>query len=721
MKAVLQDMKSGELSVGEVPAPALQSAGVLVRVHRSLISLGTERAIIALAKKGPLGKAQDRPDLVRKVMNRAKQEGLWNTYQVVKNLISSPIPLGYSCAGEVVAVGRDAEEFQVGDRVACAGLNFANHAEVNYIPRNLAVRLPEGVSYESGSFVAIGAIAMQGVRLAELELGELVVVLGLGLVGQVALQLARAAGAVVIAHDLDPAKVVLARELGAHHAVGDPTELALLTQRLSDGHGADAVLVCAATKSDGPMRQAAEISRLRGRVIVVGDVGMQLERRPFFEKEVKVVVSRSYGPGRYDPAYEVRGVDYPLPYVRWTERRNMSSFVDLIARGEVKVEPLITQRFPIAEAERAYDIVTGEDKTPAIAIVLEYNSSGPPVSRVSLSAIAKAQRADTIGLGVIGAGQFAKGILLPQFLKHRQVRFVGVCTVSGLTSKHAAERYGASYCTSDPAEVLADPSVNAVVIATRHDQHAALTRDAIRAGKAVFLEKPLATNRAGLAEVETAIQEMGGARLMVGFNRRFSPLAIRCREFLRARPGPIHLTYRVNAGRLPPDSWALDPVAGGGRIVGEACHFVDLACFLTGTIPQRVFAEGVAQRGERVVDRDAVVINLRMADGSVAVIHYLANGDTSVAKEYFEAAGGGRTAVLENYRALSLHADNKRRRHRLLNQAKGHAEEVAAFLDAVASGGQMPIDLETLLAVTRTTFLIEESLSAGVPLELSSP
>lgn len=718
MRAVLQDMKSGRLVVGEVPPPALQPGGILVRVKRSLISLGTERAIIALAQKGPLGKAKDRPDLARKVMNRAKQEGLWSTYQVVRNLISSPIPLGYSCAGEVVEVGRDAEEFRVGDQVACAGLNFANHAEVDYVPRNLAVPIPEGVSHDAASFVAIGAIAMQGVRLAELELGEIVVVLGLGLVGQVALQLARATGARVVAYDPDPAKLELARGMGAHHTARNPGEFAALVQGLTGGHGADAVLVCAASKSDGPIRQAVEISRLKGRVVVVGDVGLQLERRPLFEKEVRLVVSRSYGPGRYDPAYEVRGVDYPLPYVRWTERRNMSAFLDLLSRDAVTVAPLITQRFPISQAEQAYEIVTGRHRVPAIAIVLDYPDAGSGATRVPLPRPRPAKAGDTLRLGVIGAGQFAKGILLPQFLKQPGVRFEAVCTVSGLTSRHAADRYGARYCTSDAAEILNDAAIDAVVIATRHDQHGALVRDAIRAGKAVFVEKPLALSPAELDQVEAAVRDAGGARLMVGFNRRFSPLAVACRDFLRERPGPMHLLYRVNAGALPADSWVLDPVAGGGRIVGEACHFVDLACFLAGAMPERVFAEGLFQAREQVVDREAVAITLRLSGGSVAVIHYLANGDTSVPKEYFEVSSRGRSAILDNYRTLMLHAGNRRRRRRLLNQAKGHGEEVAAFVQAVTRGEPMPIDLETLVAVTRTTFLIQESLRTGMPLEL---
>jgi predicted dehydrogenase len=716
MKAVLQDMKSGALSVGDVPPPALQRGGILVQVTRSIISLGTERSIIALAKKGPIGEAQDRPDLARKVLNRARQEGLWNTYQVVKNLLASPIPLGYSCAGRVLAVGGDVSEFRVGDRVACAGLGFANHAEVNYVPRNLATRIPDGVSDDEAAFVAIASIAMHGLRLAEPTLGESVLVLGLGLVGQITVQLARAAGATVIGFDPDPAKVEMARRFGAHIASTSARELLRQIRDATDGHGVDAVLICAAAKSDKPLKLAAQASRLRGRVISVGDVPLNLERRAFFEKEIEVRVSRSYGPGRYDPAYEVRGIDYPLAYVRWTERRNMSAFLGLLAQRTIDLTTLITHRFEIGRAESAYEVVTGEEGKRALAIVLEYPAPDTTVPAPAIhlrnghSPVAGAR----VRLGAIGAGQFAKGILLPEFRKHRDVEFVGVCTASGLTSRVPAERYGAHYATSDAAEILADEKINAVVIATRHDQHADLVAAAIRAGKAVFCEKPLASTSAGLDSVIEALNSAPSApRLLTGFNRRFSPLAHEMREFIGG--GSQSILYRVNAGPVQPDNWVIDPVSGGGRIVGEVCHFVDFACFLSRSIPVRVYAEHVAAPAERIADRESVSVTVSFANGSVAVIQYVTCGDTSVAKERVEVAAGGRTAVLENFRTLSMHDDNRTRRRRLMNQQKGHAEEVEAFVRAIASGSAMPIDLEVQLAVTRATFAIETSLATRMP------
>ena len=719
MKAVLQNMKSGVLKVEDVPAPALRRGGILVRVQRSLISLGTERAVIALAKKGPLGKAQDRPDLVRKVLNKAQQEGLWNTYQVVKNLLSSPIPLGYSCAGEVIAVGEEAHEFHVGDRVACAGLNYANHADIDYVPRNLAVPIPNELGYDSACFVTMGAIAMQGVRLAELALGDRVVVMGLGLVGQIAAQIARCAGASVLATDVDPVKTALASKLGAHVTFhGDSKDLGHSVAAFTGGHGADAVLLCAATKSDDLVRLAAELSRLKGRVVVVGDVGLHLDRRAYFEKEVSLVVSRSYGPGRYDPAYEARGIDYPLPYVRWTEQRNMQSFLELCARGDIRLEPLITHRFPIEDAESAYLLVSGERKEPAIAILLEYKSPALETPRVNLKPAPARAFTGELSLGVIGAGQFAKGILLPQFARQRQVRLHAFCTASGYTSRNVAERYGAAFCTSDPDEILNDPAIHAVLVATRHNEHARLTAAALRAGKAVFVEKPLALDEPSLLDVIEAYSS-GSGRLMVGYNRRFSPLIARLKAFFAPVKDPLFVTYRVNAGKLPVDSWVYDPVEGGGRILGEVCHFVDTISYLTGSIPKRVFAETVA--AGTAADRDTVTVTLTMANGAVGCIHYLANGDPSVPKEYVEVYGGERTAILDNFRTLSLHQGNRRRRSRLLNQAKGHAEEVLAFVTSLRNGGPMPIDFTTLAAVTQTTFLIHRSLGVGSPVSCELP
>ena len=720
MKAVTQNLKTGRMQVEEIPPPALRPEGVLVRVRRSLISLGTERAVIELASKGLVGKARQRPDLVSKVLNKARQEGLWSTYKVIRNLIDSPIPLGYSCAGEIIAVGEEATEFRPGDRVACAGLNFANHAEIDYVPRNLAAKLPAGLSYDAACFVTIGAIAMQGVRLANLSLGDKVVVMGLGLVGQVAAQLARCAGATVVATDPDATKTELAQRLGAHHAVPEAL-LAGVVEQVCGGQGADAVIVCAATKSSEPLKRAAALARLKGRVVVVGDVGLDLERRPFFEKEIELVISRSYGPGRYDPAYEVRGIDYPLPYVRWTEQRNMQSFLEMVARSDVDVVPLVTHRYAIADAETAYKVVTGEVHERAIAMLLEYEGSTDPSPRISLPIKAERPLDRPLRLGIIGAGQFAKAVLLPAFAADKRVQIHAVCTASGLTARDVGQRYGANFCTSDATEIIGEPAIDAVLIVTRHDQHAALAAQALRAGKAVFVEKPLAITLDALVQVQDAIMETVNPRLHVGYNRRFAPHAAKCKAFFAGRTEPLFVTYRVNAGSFPADNWVFDPKEGGGRILGEVCHFVDFICYLTDATPARIHAESLPGKGPRTLERDSVSIVLRMTDGSLATIHYLANGDPGVAKEYVEVYCGQRTAIIDNFRTLSLHRDNRSSTHRLLNQAKGHAEEVAAFVRSVVGGEPMPVDADVLVAVTQTTLLVHASLDVGEPVDYLPP
>lgn len=721
MKAIIQNLKTGKLQVEDVPPPSLQPEGILVRIHQSLISIGTERAVIALANKGPLGKAKDRPDLAQKVLNKAKQEGYWNTYKVVSNLMSSPIPLGYSCAGEVIEVGKEAAEFQVGDRVACAGLNFANHAEIDYIPRNLAVKIPSQLAYEDAAFVTIGAIAMQGVRLADIQLGHKVVVMGLGLIGQVAAQLARCAGGSVLVSDPVASKGELAGSLGADRMVVGSENISGSVKEFTEGQGADVVLLCASTKSDDLIQKAAEISRLKGTVIVVGDVGLRLERRAFFEKELKLIISRSYGPGRYDPTYEVRGHDYPLPYVRWTEGRNMQSFLELISRKLVSVQPLVTHRYPIAQAEEAYKVVTGETPEPAIAILLEYPDQGYQPSKINISKHSPSPVTGEICVGVIGAGQFAQGVLLPALAQQQGLKMEAFCTSSGIKSKHVANRYGARYCTSDPHEIIRDENIHAVIIATRHNLHADLTIEALKAGKAVFVEKPLAMTPSSLLSICQVIEEVPTSRLFVGFNRRFSPLAIQCKEFFKGRNEPMFISYRVNAGFFPPDSWVFDPVEGGGRIIGEVCHFVDMLCFLTGALPEKVYAQEIDVSANKAHNRDSVTICLGMTDGSVGTIHYLANGDSSVAKEYMEVCAEQKTAILDNYCKLFLHARNRGKKHSHFNQVKGHREEAEAFVQALKKGLPMPIPVETLVAVTQTSFLIHQSMNLGKAVNYVSP
>jgi predicted dehydrogenase/threonine dehydrogenase-like Zn-dependent dehydrogenase len=710
MKIVVQNFRTGELSVGQAPAPQTPANGVLVRTHASLISAGTDRSVIGLAKKGYVGKALDRPDLARKVLNRARTEGYLATYKVVRNLISEPLPLGYSLIGEVIGVGREVSDAQPGDRVACAGLGYANHAEVVAVPRNLFVRVPEGVTDEQAAYVTLGAIAMHGIRQADQQLGATVLVVGLGLVGALAVQICVAAGYRVIGLDLDPRKLDLARALGAVAALlPDDRNLAAAVAAETRGFGVDAVLLCAGSRdSSAVFEQVAALCRDRARVVVVGDVKMDISRRTYFEKELEILQSRSYGPGRYDPAYEEKGQDYPIGYVRWTERRNMQSFLDLVADGRIDPSRLTTHRFPIDDADKAYGLVTGKQADFTVGIVLEY---GAPDAASALATARKPVANGKVGLGVIGTGRFAKGILLPALAETGGFDMIGVASARGLSANAVRERYGARYAETDVEKVLDDDSVRAVVIATRHDSHARYAIAALDRGKHVFVEKPLCLDEDELAAIEAAAARSSGT-LMVGFNRRFSPLVAAIRDHFAGREEPMALMYRVNAGRIPIKSetgWVHDPAAGGGRIVGEGCHFVDTLIAVTGARPRQVTAMGANPRRAGVAGDDIATITVGFDDGSMGTIHYWSNGDASYPKERMEVFCQEKIAVLDNYRRLELVERNRTKSRRARGQQKGFAEEARAFLAACRSG-EPAIPMDELAATSLATFAAAAAL-----------
>jgi predicted dehydrogenase/threonine dehydrogenase-like Zn-dependent dehydrogenase len=696
VKQVLQNRKTGRPFVGEVPVPALQRGRVLVRTVASLISAGTERAAVELVSKGLVKEARERPDLVKAVVAKVKSEGLLNTVAAVRDKMVASQSLGYSAAGIVTAVAEDVNEFQAGDRVACAGVGFASHAEVLSVPKNLCVHLPEQVSFEAGAYGTLGAIALQGVRLAEPTLGESVVVIGLGLVGQLTVQLLKANGCRVFGLDLDPSRVLLAMELGADCAVvaGDETEKEI--NAFTRGRGADAVLITAATDSNQPVELAAKISRLKGRVIIVGMTGLDIPRAPFFSRELKLVISMSYGPGRYDPDYEERGHDYPLPYVRWTEKRNIESFLELVGDGRVNVDRLTTHRFPVEEAEPAYQLIAGNSTESYLGVLLKYDPTAEINTRVTLTATSKPRRAEkSIVMGVIGAGGYVPAMLLPHF-KSEGVEFRAITTASGISAHDVGKRFGFAEAVSSAEEVLDDPAVNLIVVGTRHDLHAELARKALERNKNVFVEKPLALNDTELDAVLDAAAHSTG-RLMVGFNRRFSPLAQQAKTQFAKRDTPLSILYRVNAGHIPKEHWTQDPIEGGGRIVGEVCHFVDLMQFLTGAPPVSVFAESVSAKSPKIIDADSVFITLRFADGSNGVVAYLSEGDKALPKERIEIFGGGRTFVLDDFRQGKI-------------QDKGQRSQVQRICAALREGGAAPITLDELAATTRTTFRVLDSL-----------
>ncbi len=717
MKQVLQNRKTGRPFVGEVPVPALQRGRVLVRTVASLISAGTERAAVELVSKGLVQEARQRPDLVKAVVAKVKNEGLLNTFASVRDKMAASQALGYSAAGIVAAVAEDVSEFQVGDRVACAGVGFASHAEVLSVPKNLCVHLPESVSFESGAYGTLGAIALQGVRLAEPTLGEKVVVIGLGLVGQLAVQLLKANGCRVFGLDLDQARVSLALELGADKAVISNDDAAKEIETWTRGYGADAVLITAATDSNQPVELAARVSRLKGRVIIVGMTGMNIPRAPFFSRELKLMISMSYGPGRYDPEYEERGHDYPLPYVRWTEKRNIESFLELIGDNRLNVERLTTHRFPITEADRAYQLISGEVQEPNLGVVLNYDPETEVVRKISLGSTAHVRKAEkSIALGVIGAGGYVPAMLLPHF-KTEGVEFRSIATASGISAHDVGKRFGFALAVSSADEVLDDASVNFVVIGTRHDLHAELARAALERNKHVFVEKPLALNDDELESVLSAAENSMG-RLMVGFNRRFSPLAERAKEFFKGRETPLSISYRVNAGRIPKEHWTQNADEGGGRIVGEGCHFIDLMQYLTGAPPVSVFAESISAKSSKIVDADSVFITLRFADGSNGSVAYLSEGDKTLPKERVEIFGAGRVFVLDDFRRATLYKDGREEQIALKAQDKGQQAQVRRVCASVLQGVAAPISIEALAATSRATFRVLDSLRERQPFEI---
>lgn len=696
MKQVVQDYRSGELKLWEVPAPACGAGRVLVAVRRSLISTGTEKLMIDLAKASLAGKAVSRPDLVRQVVTKVKREGLVPTLEKVFAKLDHPAPLGYSAAGEVIAVGAGVTGLKAGDRVACAGVGYANHAEIVAVPRNLVVRVPDGVDDDDASFVTLGAIALQGVRQAQPTLGESFVVLGLGLIGQITVQLLKANGCKVIGYDPDAQKCDLAKQLGADAIVtGDIREA---VASFTSGFGADAVIVTASTKSHEPVNTAADLCRMKGRVVIVGMVGLDLARDAFYKKELDLRLSMSYGPGRYDPLYEEGGQDYPFAYVRWTEQRNMQAFLELVGESRITPKPLVTHRFPIAQAEKAYALLDGAE--PYLGILFDYpEANEAPARTLRLAPLPKA-----VGKGVIafiGAGNFARSVLIPAFKAQEGAILAAVATATGLSATAAAKKFGFACATTDVAEVMADSKIDTVVIATRHNLHASLIAQALERGKHVFCEKPLATDLAGLELVAEA-HAASRSQLCVGFNRRFSPFVRRAREVFAERV-PLVMLYRVNAGAVSKDSWVQNE-EGGGRIIGEVCHFIDTMVALCGALPERLSAIAAKDHA------DALTVQIAFANGSIGTIVYSSLGDPSFPKEYLEAFAAGSIVIIDDYRRMTITSGGKTRSYRNFRQDKGHRACVEAFMRTVREGGPPAISFEELEAVTRATFDIEASL-----------
>lgn len=711
MKQVLQNLRSGQTQVVETPAPSPGPGMVLVRTAASLVSAGTERALVEFAGKSLLGKAASRPDLLRQALDKARRDGLLAAAKAAFNRLDGPMPLGYSSAGTVVEVGAGVSEFQVGDRVACAGGGYALHAEYAVVPVNLVAAIDDQVDFEQAAFSTLGAIALHGFRLADQQVGARIAVIGLGLLGQLAASVAAAAGCRVLGVDLDAERVRLARRRGIEATTNAQAQKK--GQAFTEGHGFDAVLVCAATESSEPLALAAELARDRATLVVVGDVGMQISRRQFYAKELNVVVARSYGPGRYDPGYEEAGLDYPIGQVRWTEGRNLAAFAGLLASGAVDVSVLVSHKFPIERAPEAYELLRAGG---ALGVLLTYPDIKARPTKMLEFAPAKALEADTVGLGVLGAGNFARNTLLPAIKGLKGLELVGIASASGRGAADLGKRFGFRYAGSDASQLLQDNQISAVAVLTRHHLHARQTLDGLAAGKAVYCEKPLALNEKELSSIERALAKKGAPLLTVGYNRRFAPLAVKLQDFLAARGEPLAAHIRVNAGLLPADHWLHDPAQGGGRLLGEGCHFIDFLTFLVGQAPKSAYAQALPDGG--VYRQDNVAVTLGFPDGSVGTLHYLANGDRAVTKERVEVFCGGRVAVLDDFRSLVL-VDDGRKRKLSGKGDKGHRTAWAVFVQALLHGGPAPIPYDQIFGGTRATFATLQSLKEGRPVQIN--
>lgn len=710
MKQIVQHQKTGDILVEEMPDPQCLPGGILVRVACSAISAGTEKTSVSNAKSTLLERARKQPDQVRLVLDFIKKEGIASTIRRVQNKLDSFKALGYSLSGTVIESLTD--EFSVGDRVACGGAGYAVHSEIVTVPRNLAARMPEAVSFDEAAYCTIASIAMQGVRQADVRLGESVAVIGLGLIGQITIQLLKASGCHVVGMDINSSLFDISRASGADEVFLSSADEVKRIRAASGGSGFDAVLLTAGTSSNEPVEIALQIARKRGKVVVVGAVGMNLPRSPFYEKEIDFKISCSYGPGRYDPNYEELGMDYPAAFVRWTENRNMKSVLQLTAEKKINFDILTTHRFEMDKAAAAYDVITGKVQEKHLGVLLEYPERPRPKAQIAAVAPAKPGK---VSISLIGAGSFAQSMLLPP-IKSSGSELVAVTTSTPSNAASIAKRYGFGEASTDSFAAIDSPASNLIFCASRHDSHAQYVMRAAEAGKAIFVEKPLCTSVAELLDIEKTLSERP-TPIMVGFNRRFSRSFAAIDEFFSGRSEPMMIKYRVNAGFIPKTHWLYQPGQGDGRIVGEACHFIDCMLFLTKSMPIRIYAESISSDNPDTFNKDNAVITIKFADGSVGVLEYVANGDTLLPKEYCEVSSGQSSAVMSNFQTVELYRAGKVKRLNF-DGRKGIDEEVAAVIAAVRDAKPMPIPYEQIRAVTLCTFAALESMAVRMPVEL---
>ena len=706
MKQLIQSFKTGELGLFEVPAPVCGENGALVQTTVSLVSAGTEKMLVDFAKKSMLAKAKDRPDLVKQVIDKMKKEGVKNTLEKVFTKLDTPIPLGYSSAGRVIEVGENCSGINIGDRVACGGAGYANHSEINYVPKNLMVKIPDGVDDIDASFVTVGAIALQGVRQTEPKLGERVAVMGLGLLGQLTVQLLKANGCKVIGSDVDPDKIALAKKLGADEAC-HASELISKANEFSNGYGVDAVIIAASTMSNQPVIDAAEISRMRGRVVFLGMVGMDIPRNDYYKKEIDLRLSMAYGPGRYDPEYEEKGNDYPFDLVRWTEQRNFEAFLGLIDEGKITPKEILTHEFDFENAMNAYDLLEGKVKEKYLGIILKYKRDINLENEKIVQRTIKTINSDKVNVGLIGAGNFTKSVILPNIHKVDGYDMVGLCTATGVSASGTGKKYDFKYITTDVQEIYKNSEINSVFITTQHDKHASLVIESLKSDKHCFVEKPLCIYEEELEAIKEVYN--GETIVQVGFNRRFSPMVEKMKNSVN---GQISVNYRINAGVIPKDVWIQDRTIGGGRIIGEVCHFIDTSSYIIDSDVVSVFASTVTKEDKSIPDEDNVNIVLNYKNGSTATIAYYAYGDTAMPKEYIEVFGNGVSMSMTDFRELIIYKNGKAKKEKSSNQDKGFVDEFKAFKEAVESG-KSAINFDSIYNTTRTTFKILESIRTG--------
>jgi len=733
LKQIIQNYKSGKVELLDVDVPKVSGGTVIVKNMASLLSLGTERSMIELGKKSLLGKARARPDLVKRFFEKARQEGLLKTFQEAMGRLDNPVALGYSSAGVVVEVANNVHKFSPGDKVACIGAGYASHAEYVRVPEMLCARIPEGVSFDEAAFGMLGIIAVHGIRCAKLNFGDKVAVIGLGLLGQLSVQMLNAYGCRVIGTDVDQSKVELAKRYGAELAV-TPSDFKKACEAFTDGYGVDAVILTVATSSDEPVHTAVDVSRFGGRIVVVGVADIHPNRNEMWHKEVEIIVSKAAGPGSLDPVYENKGIDYPYGYIRWTENRNLEEFLRLISQKRIDVKPLITHRFPIEEAEKVYADVMADKGGPYIGVIFKYGEEGlespeeskspydlNPVFRPSIpqNEILKIRKVKPpVRTGVIGAGLFGKALLIPALAKTDGIELVTISTSSGVNAQHIFKKYGFKKKNTNYRELIEDPDIDAVVILTPHSLHAKMVIEALQAGKHVFVEKPLCVNESELKEIAETYSALVTAYpshpfLMVGYNRRFSPHGKKIKDVVSSRKDPMVIHYRVNAGYVPPDHWVHSEEEGGSRVIGEICHFVDFMQFLTGANPVRVYAERVSGNNRSVVNDDNVVITIKFSDGSVGDITYSASGDRAYSREQVEVFCEGKTIVLKDFKKTEFYIKGKNKAFKTLNQEMGYKEELDYFRKAVTEELQLIITPNDIFCSTQVIFEINKSLETG--------